>query len=84
MDSLTPIEITQETLELGEKLGISVIDDKTPAIRRITRSLGKEFKKKQHYTYNGPDMLLIANREFITICLPFWLEISGHFICLLY
>ncbi|KAJ8420594.1 hypothetical protein Cgig2_008850 [Carnegiea gigantea] len=39
--SPTPTEVAKEPLNFGKKLGLSVIGDESPAIRRISRSLQK-------------------------------------------
>ena len=42
------IKIAKEAFDFGKRFGISVNEDKTPAIRRITRSLKKELENKRH------------------------------------
>ncbi|KAJ8423938.1 LOW QUALITY PROTEIN: hypothetical protein Cgig2_032952 [Carnegiea gigantea] len=46
-NSPTPTEIAEEALQLEKRLGISIIDDETPVVRRITRSLRKALKNKR-------------------------------------
>ena len=46
-NSSTPFEIAKEVLDVRKSLGVSVIDDETPAIKRITRSLRKELDYKR-------------------------------------
>ncbi|KAJ8448885.1 hypothetical protein Cgig2_030741 [Carnegiea gigantea] len=46
-DSPTPIEIVKEALDVGKRLGISIVGDENPIIRRITRSLRKKIENKE-------------------------------------
>ena len=47
-DFPAPMEFTRESLELGKHLDICIIRDKTPTIRRITRSVRKNKNKKTY------------------------------------
>ena len=46
-DSPTPIEIAKDALDIGKRLGISVVGDESPTIRRITRNLRKKIENKE-------------------------------------
>ena len=46
-NSPTSTKIAEEALQFGKSLGISIIGDKTRAVRRITRSLRKELENKR-------------------------------------
>ncbi|KAJ8424727.1 hypothetical protein Cgig2_023391 [Carnegiea gigantea] len=46
-ESPTPTEIAKEALDFGKSLGISVIGNEAPTIRKITRSLRKELENKR-------------------------------------
>ena len=45
--SPTPTEIAKEALEIGKILGILVVRNETPTIRRITRSLQKKIENNE-------------------------------------
>ncbi|KAJ8442566.1 hypothetical protein Cgig2_026508 [Carnegiea gigantea] len=46
-DSPTSTEIAKDTLDIGERLDISVVGDENSAIRRITRNLRKKIENKK-------------------------------------
>ncbi|KAJ8445724.1 hypothetical protein Cgig2_026051 [Carnegiea gigantea] len=51
-DSSTPTEIAKDALDIGKRLGISIIGDENPTIRRITISLRKKIENKEQAMSN--------------------------------
>ncbi|KAJ8423822.1 hypothetical protein Cgig2_017385 [Carnegiea gigantea] len=51
-DSSIPTEIGKEALDVGKRLGISIVGDENPIIRRIIRSLRKKIENKEQVCYS--------------------------------